>query len=204
MLLNVQHALLRAQRCAECKANGAYAWYAREHRRLGRLAKVNGRTLEAICAVMALTSANTMIGQNRDLTARWAAGETIAHFADILERIALVEEGDIATALTFGRGERGKIASFAHNLQYPYDAGVVTLDRHAWSILLQGVSSPSVDVWRYRRPWPQGYGLGERTYVLAGEEWNLRGHEAQALVWVHRIRCQGKRWERRALPEGIA
>ena len=181
-------AYAEAQACGGCV--GGERWYLRKHAWIKRHATKHGKSLDGACAVYAILSQNSLVTANDRNFVRWCKGDESeigmpVRMSEIRRRLALVNAGDIAGALTYKTGI--KIPTFAGNLRWPHRYAGATIDRHASDAL----TFDRVVTHRYMsRVHGVGYRRVESQYIEAADLFLLLPHEVQARVWVHWLICQ--------------
>jgi hypothetical protein len=169
--------------CPDCA--GGERWYAEKHAWIRHHARQTSWSLDQACAAYAVLSMNTTVQQNDDLFVAWAYGGRVAHFGDVLRRLALVEAGDLAAALTFKKGR--KVRAFAHNLRWPRRDDRVTIDRHSARIVVGGCAACGKNLLATK----DGYDQAKAEHVADAQRRGVVPNAAQARAWVHLTSCLG-------------
>ena len=155
------------------------AWYERYHYTLNTLSKETPHTKQQIICAFAALSPLTHIDRNEQLLHDLLETGDCAHQSgDAINKAKrCLNSPDPYTIL---RGH--KVKSFASNLLRPFTPGAVTIDRHAYSILL---ARPTSDQERKILSRVGTYQLLAGVFRSVAREFDLLPHELQALTWVY-------------------
>jgi len=157
-------------------------WYWNANRMAHRLALIGRVSVPAVCHVIAALSPNSRWEDNMrdaEMAVLGKRGPYRCYKANLKKAKAIIAAD--RKSEPFKQILKGpKVSAFAHNIQHPRTAGIVTIDAHAYSV---------AHLWRFTthgmvRLTEQRYSEMVAAYVAAAATVGLKPHQLQAITWV--------------------
>jgi hypothetical protein len=124
---------------AQCTEDDLKDWYGEANRQAQQLAETYDKPLPVVCGIIAALSPLNNWDKNLDDAERLLAKMKVAHTRVFIRKAELIEHlidtPDLITKVAEVLNGN-KITSFYLNILYPKNSNVLTIDRHAISVLL--------------------------------------------------------------------